>query len=98
MTNMELAFLLGQPKGIDQHKMIGAAKPILLLASGTAQSDFQSAENIRSAREVRHSSNISNSSSSKSNKDTWIEKDYKSKTPILNNRTPFIPNQNELPF
>lgn len=98
MTNMELAFLLGQPKGIDERKLIGAAKPILLLASGIEHSDFQSAENIRSAREVRQVLNFNKAKLSNSNKKTWIDKEHKSKTPTLNNRTPFIPNQNELPF
>lgn len=99
MTNMELAFLLGQPKGIDDRKLISAPKPLLLLASGLDSSDFQSADNIRAAREVRQVANsFKENSSQMKNKASWIEKDHKSKTPILNNNIPFIPNQNELPF
>lgn len=99
MTNMELAFLLGQPKGIDDRKLISAAKPLLLLASGIDSSDFHSAENIRTAREIRQvAQSFKENSSQTSNKASWIDKDYKSKTPILNNNIPFIPNQNELPF
>jgi len=99
MTNMELAFLLGQPKGIDDRKLISAAKPLLLLASGIESSDFHAAKNIRTAKEIRQvSKSFKENSSQTKNKSSWIEKDYKSKTPILNNNIPFIPNQNELHF
>lgn len=96
---MELAFLLGQPKGIDDRKLISAAKPLLLLSSGLDSSNFQSADNIRAAREVRQiSKSFKENSSHSISKTSWIEKDLKNKTPILNNNIPFIPKQNELPF
>ena len=97
MTAIEFALFLGQPKGIENRKLITAPKPVLLLPAGSATSEFLSAENIRNAREIKPKTE---SSEKKQNpkKNEWIEKDHKNKIPNLDKRTPFIPNQNDLPF
>lgn len=53
MTAIEFALFLGQPKGIENRKLITAPKPVLLLPAGSATSEFLSAENIRNAREIK---------------------------------------------
>lgn len=97
MTAIEFALFLGQPKGIENRKLIAAAKPVLLLPVGSSSAEFLSAENIRNAREIKPKTE---SSEKKQNpkKEGWIEKDHKNKIPNLDKRTPFIPNQNDLPF
>jgi hypothetical protein len=97
MTAIEFALFLGQPKGIENRKLITAPKPVLLLPAGSATSEFLSAENIRNAREIKPKTEGSEKKQNPK-KNEWIEKDHKNKIPNLDKRTPFIPNQNDLPF
>ena len=97
MTAIEFALFLGQPKGIENRKLIAAAKPILLLPAGSATAEFLSAENIRNAREIKPKTERSEKKQNPK-KNEWIEKDHKNKIPNLDKRTPFIPNQSDLPF
>lgn len=39
MTNIELALLLGQPKGVEDRRLINPAKPILQLTPGMIESN-----------------------------------------------------------
>ena len=97
MTAIEFALFLGQPKGIENRKLIAAAKPVLLLPVGSTNTEFLSAENIRNAREIKPKTERSEKKQNPK-KDGWIEKDHKNKIPNLDKRTPFIPNQSDLPF
>lgn len=97
MTAIEFALFLGQRKGIENRKLIAAAKPVLLLPVGSTNTEFLSAENIRNAREIIPKTK-NGGKEQNPKKERWIEKDHKNKIPNLDKRTPFIPNQSDLPF